>query len=257
MIRICFVGDVVGEPGRRMIKNVLPSFTRDNSIDLTIVNGENAAHGLGITAKICDEFFECGVDVITLGNHTFSSYDFLSMIEKYDNVIRPGNMGKAWPGKGTTAVKGVGVMNLMGQVGMQPCGDNPFDKADEYLDMFEKENVRVTVCDIHAEATSEKQAVGFYLDGRASLVVGTHTHVMTADSRVLNGGTGYITDLGMTGCIDSVIGMDILASLKRLKEKIPARYEPARGDAFMNGIIAEIDESTGICKGIRRFTEYE
>ena len=257
LIKICFVGDVVGEPGRRMIRNVLPSFASDNKADIVIVNGENAAHGLGITARMCDEFFSCGVDVITLGNHAFSSFEFMSFIGKYDNVVRPGNVSSSWPGKAFTVVKGVGVANLMGQVQMQPLCDNPFDEADEISRKFEETGVKVTVYDFHAEATSEKQAFGYYMDGRASLVLGTHTHVMTADSRVLSGGTGYITDAGMTGCIDSVIGMNIGTSLKRLREKLPARYEPASGDAFMNGILADIDETTGKCIGIRRFTEYE
>lgn len=240
------------------MKSVLPSFLASNNIDFCIVNGENAAHGLGITSKIADEIFSLGADAITLGNHTFSSADFVGTIKNYRNIARPANVSASWNGNDIVVVSkpcgDLGVINLMGQVGMIPC-DNPFTKADELIGKLNKDGIRDILVDFHAEATSEKNAMGHYLDGRASLVLGTHTHVATADERVLKGGTGFITDAGMTGVCDSVIGMDIDTSLRRLKDKLPAKYEPAEGEASVNGIIATVED--GKCLSIKRFSEYE
>lgn len=259
-MKICFIGDIVAAPGRRAVVNALPSFLASNDIDLCIANAENSAHGLGVSQRIIDELVKCGVDVITLGNHAFSNYEFISQINRYTNVVKPSNVSSSWPGpdivyaekKGKTAA----VINLLGQVGMTPFAEDPFTKADELIEKIRKEGIKHIIVDLHAEATSEKKAMGFYLDGRASLVIGTHTHVQTADEKVLEHGTGYITDAGMTGVTDSVLGMDIETSVRRLKDKLPARYDPAEGDASINGIIAELDDE-GRCTSVRRFTEYE
>ena len=259
-MNICFIGDIVAAPGRSAIRNALPGFLRSNDIDLCIANGENAAHGLGCSLKIVNEITECGVDIVTLGNHSFSNYEFLSQIGKLNNVVKPSNVSSAWPGNDIAYFEKNGqraaVINLMGQFQMNPCCNDPFTRADQLIEEIRGEGVKTIIVDFHAEATGEKLAMGHYLDGRVSLVVGTHTHVQTADERILKGGTGYITDAGMTGCTDSVLGMDIETSLRRLRDKIPARYEPAIGDGSINGIIVNVDND-GKCKGIRRFTEYE
>ncbi len=259
-MKVCFIGDIVAAPGRRAIVNALPSFLASNEIDLCIANAENSAHGLGVSQRIIDELIKCGVDVITLGNHAFSNYEFISQIGKFTNVVRPSNVSASWPGPDIVYVekagKKVAVINLLGQVEMTPFAEDPFTKADELVEKIKEQGIRHIILDFHAEATSEKKAMGFYLDGRASLVVGTHTHVQTADNKVLEHGTGYITDAGMTGVTDSVLGMDIETSVKRLKDKLSARYDPAEGDASINGVIAELDDE-GRCISVRRFTEYE
>lgn len=259
-MRICFIGDIVAAPGRRVIRHILPAFLRDNSIDICIANAENSAHGLGVSPKIIEELLSIGVDAITLGNHTFSNYDFYNMANRYPLVARPCNVNANWPGFDYVIVEKnghkLGVINLEGQVDIAPCGNNPFEKADEMITLLNSKGVSSIFVDFHAEATSEKIALGYYLDGRAAVVAGTHTHVQTADNRVLPNGTGYITDAGMTGCIESVLGMDIDVSIGRLKDKLNLRYEPADGEASMCGIIADID-ADGKCTYIKRFTEYE
>ena len=259
-MRLCFIGDVVGSSGRRALKAVLPGFLSSNGIDFCVINAENSAHGLGCSDKICSELRSLGADVITLGNHSFSNYDFLSKIDKLDYVVRPANVSKKWPGNDYVVVNKNGmslaVINILGQINIMPCGDNPFEAADDLIAKIHGMGIRTIFIDFHSETTSEKCAFGYYTDGRVSVVVGTHTHVQTADNKILPNGTGYITDAGMTGSADSVLGMDIDASIRRLKDKIPVRYEPANGPAFINGIIADIDID-GKCTGIRRFTEYE
>ncbi len=259
-MRICFIGDVVAAPGRRVIKNILPNFLASNNIDFCVVNAENSARGLGVSSRINEELFKCGVDVITLGNHTFSFHDFIYQADKDKRVIRPANVSPDWPGFDYAISekngKKLGVINLIGQVDITPVGENPFTNADRLVEIVKNEGADAVMIDFHAEATSEKIAFGYYMDGKASLVVGTHSHVQTADNRILPNGTGYITDAGMTGCVESVLGMDIEASLRRLKDKLPAKYEPAEGDAMMSGVIAEID-NIGRCISIKRFNEYE
>ncbi len=259
-MKILIVGDVCAAPGRRVLNKTLPDLIRRENIDFCIVNGENAAHGVGITPKIADEFFRLGADVITLGNHTFGSYEFLSQVGKYDNIVVPSNVGGKWPGNEYCIVEKngfkLGVINLLGQFAMNPIPDNPFNKAEELISRLKDEHVNGIVVDFHAEATAEKTAMGYLLDGRVSVVFGTHTHVQTADNRVLKGGTGYITDIGMSGCIDSVIGMEISRSLGRLKDKLPERYDPQEGEGVMCGVIASLDDE-GRCLEIRRFNEYE
>ena len=259
-MKILFVGDLVAAPGRRVIKQQLPSFIKDNEIDFCIVNGENAVHGLGISPKVADELFSLGADAITLGNHTFSFYDFVKQCNRYKNVVVPSNVSNKWPGSKYTIIEKKGfklaVFNLLGQVDMGMYCDSPFEKADEILDKLKEEKPNAIFLDFHAEATSEKQAMGYYLDGRVSVVVGTHTHVQTADDKILPQGTGYITDAGMTGCTDSIIGMDIDTSLRRFVYKLPAKYAPAEGEASMSGIICEVDYN-GRCSSISRFCIYE
>lgn len=259
-MRLCFIGDVVGSSGRRALKAILPGFLSSNGIDVCVINAENSTHGLGCSDKICSELRELGADVITLGNHSFSNYEFVGKIDKLDYVVRPANVSNNWPGKDYVIVEKNGhkiaVINLLGQINIFPGGNNPFESADELIKMINDMGIKSILVDFHSETTSEKCALGYYLAGRASVVVGTHTHIQTSDSRVLEGGTGYITDAGMTGSVDSVLGMDIETSIKRLKDKLPARYEPALGPAMINGIIADIDID-GRCTSIKRFTEYE
>ena len=239
---------------------VLPGFLSSNGIDVCVINAENSTHGLGCSEKICADLKTVGADVITLGNHAFSNYEFESKIDKIDYVVKPSNVSKSWPGNDIVTVERNGqkiaVINLLGQVNMQPVGNNPFEAADELIERINGMGIKSILVDFHSETTSEKCALGYYLAGRVSAVVGTHTHEQTSDCRVLDGGTGYITDAGMTGAVDSVLGMDIGISIKRLKDKLPARYEPAQGPAMINGVIADIDID-GKCTSIRRFTEYE
>jgi len=259
-LRLCFIGDIVGSSGRRALKAVLPGFLSSNGIDVCVINAENSAHGLGCSDKICAELKSLGADVITLGNHTFSNYEFLGKIDKLDYVVKPCNVSKSWKGNDIVTVEKNGqklaVINILGQVNMMPSADNPFEAADELISEIYDMGIRSILVDFHSETTSEKCAMGYYLAGKASVVVGTHTHVQTSDNRILDGGTGYITDVGMTGSVDSVLGMDIDTSIRRLKDKISVRYEPAMGPAMINGVIAEID-ADGRCTSFKRFTEYE
>lgn len=260
LLRLAFVGDVVALAGRRALKTILPSFLRNNNIDFCVVNGENTAHGLGISPKICSEIFSLGCDVITLGNHTFSNYDFLKEANKIPNVVRPSNSGANWPGNDYAIIRknnfSLGIINLLGQVDMGIYVDNPFSRALVLIDELKEKGVNAVLVDFHAEATSEKQAMGYYLDGKVLGVIGTHTHVQTSDERILPNGTLYITDAGMTGAVNSIIGMDISTSLSRFTKKLPNRYEPANGEAFMSGVIIDFDEK-GRGSAIRRFVEYE
>ena len=259
-MRLCFIGDIVGSSGRRALKAVLPGFLSSNGIDVCVINAENSAHGLGCSDKICAELKSLGADVITLGNHTFSNYEFLGKIDKLDYVVKPCNVSKSWKGNDIVTVEKNGqklaVINILGQINMMPSADNPFEAADELISKINDMGIRSILVDFHSETTSEKCAMGYYLAGKASVVVGTHTHVQTSDNRILDGGTGYITDVGMTGSVDSVLGMDIDTSIRRLKDKISVRYEPAMGPTMINGVIAEID-ADGRCTSFKWFTEYE
>lgn len=259
-MKLLFVGDVVASSGRRVLKQLLPEYIASNKIDFCVVNAENAAHGLGVSGKIIDEIHALGADVITLGNHTFSCYDFIREVKSAEGVVRPANTSRSWPGKDFIVVEKNGfslaVINLMGQVDMSIYSGSPFETADRLLQNSDIKKCNAVFVDFHAEATSEKQALGYYLDGRVSAVCGTHTHVQTADSRVLEHGTGYITDVGMSGCTESIIGMDVETSLTRFVDKLPAKYKPAEGPAFMCGAVMEIN-SDGRCLDIRRVCEYE
>lgn len=259
-LRICFIGDIVAYPGRRAVLGMLPDFLTDNSIDICIANAENSAGGLGVTSKICDSLFNVGVDCITLGNHTFSNFDFIKNAGRDKRIVRPSNVNPAWPGFDYAIVEKngdrLGVINLEGSIEITPAGSSPYEKADELIELLKGKGVNSIFIDFHAEATSEKAALAYHVAGRASVIAGTHTHVQTADERIIEGYTGFITDAGMSGCIRSIIGMDIDASLRRLRDKFPAKYESAEGDAYMCGIIAELDKN-GRCTSIKRFCEYE
>src|SRR5438045_2723318 len=255
-LRILFIGDVVGKSGRTAIAEHLPRLRAAWNLDFAIVNGENAAGGFGITEQIYHEFIDAGADVVTLGNHAWRQKEALVFITRVPALIRPLNFPKTQPGRGAMMVetkKGarVLVINAQGRVFMEPL-DDPFAAVDRELEACKLgAGADAIVVDFHAEATSEKQAMGHYCDGRASLVVGTHTHIPTADHRILAGGTGYMTDAGMTGDYDSVIGMDKEEPVARFVTGLPAaRYEPASGVACMSGVAVETDDATGLATRI-------
>ena len=251
--RILFVADVVGHPGREAVKAILPGLKAEFEPHVTVVNGENAAAGFGLTARLADELKGYGADVITSGNHVFAQKEFLAELPALERVIRPANFPPEAPGKGWCVVHAGGqevlVMNLMGRIFIDPI-DDPFRAADAIL--AEHPNVRISLCDMHAEATSEKTAMGWYLDGRVSAVVGTHTHIPTADARVLPGGTAYVTDVGMVGPRDGCIGMDKEAVLKRFLTGVPNRFVVASGPVTFNSVMVTISTSTGRATSIQR-----
>jgi metallophosphoesterase (TIGR00282 family) len=253
-VNILMVGDVFGEPGRAAVQKLLPRLRQEHRIDLTVVNVENAAAGAGVTPQIARSFLDWGVDVMTTGNHVWDKREIIEYIAKENLLLRPANFPAGTPGTGYVTVKAgphkVAVLNLMGRIFMNPI-DCPFRKADEVVPELRRETPIVLV-DMHAEATSESVAMGWYLDGRVTAVVGTHRHVQTADERVLPGGTAYITDLGMTGPIDSVIGVDRHIILQRFLTQMPIRFEPAKGPAALHGVVIAVDPDTGRATDIRR-----
>jgi len=251
-MRILFLGDVVGAAGRRVVKDNLPRLRRDLEIDFAIVNGENAAHGYGITDAICAELFAAGADVVTTGNHVWDRREIIPFIERERRLLRPHNYPVGTPGSGAAvfdsrAGRKVFVLHLMCRLHMDPL-DDPFALADAALEAHRLgETVDAAVIDIHGELTSEKTAMGHFADGRASLVVGSHTHVPTADARVLAHGTAFQTDAGMCGDYDSVIGMNKDMAIERFVTKMPTgRLEPAEGEATLCGVFAETDDRTGL-----------
>ncbi len=244
-MRILFLGDIVGKTGRDGVVRLLPGLRETLALDFVIVNGENAAHGFGITAKICDELFECGVDVISTGNHIWDQKEALSFIEREDRLLRPVNFPKGTPGKGaglyqTASGGSVLVVNVMGRLFMDPL-DDPFAAVERELEACPLGAAAdAIVIDVHAETTSEKNAMGHFADGSASLVVGTHTHIPTADTRILAGGTAYQTDAGMCGDYDSVIGMQKDEAVARFVRKYSLeRLRPADGQASVCGVVVE------------------
>ena len=251
--RLLFVADVVGHPGREAVKALLPGLKQELEVDLAVVNGENAAAGFGLTAKLVAELRESGADVITSGNHVFAQKEFVTELPSLERVTRPANFPPDAPGRGWCVVEARGqqvlVMNLMGRIFIDPI-DDPFRAADAIL--AEHREVRISLCDMHAEATSEKTAMGWYLDGRVSAVVGTHTHIPTADARVLPGGTAYVTDVGMVGPRDSCIGMDKDAVLKRFLTGVPSRFVVASGPVTFNSVLVTISTSSGQATSIQR-----
>ncbi|MEL0106186.1 MAG: TIGR00282 family metallophosphoesterase [Rhodospirillaceae bacterium] len=255
-MRILFCGDVVGKTGRKSILEHVPRLREEWKLDFVIVNGENAAHGFGITEKICKTFYDAGVDVITTGNHVWDQKEVLSYIKEDERLLRPLNYAEGSPGNGAgifEAADGrkVMVIHPMGRLFMELV-DDPFKAVDRTLDNHRLGvSADCIVVDIHAEATSEKMAMGHYLDGRVSMVVGSHSHVPTADAQILPGGTAYQTDLGMCGDYDSVIGMQKQTAVDRFVKKVPgARLEPAVGDATLCGVLLETDDETGLAQGI-------
>ena len=255
---ILFVGDLVGGLGRRALLGLLPGLRERLSPTFVVVNGENVAGGLGITPKIADELLEAGVDVITLGNHAYHRSEILPYLDREDRILRPANYLRSQPGHGTCIVErdGVrlGVVNLSGNVFMR-AGHPAFADADACVNELTKAGADHILVDFHAEATSEKVALGWHLDGRVTAVVGTHTHVATADGRVLPGGTAYITDVGMCGPWDSVIGVKKELVLDRFLTQRPVGFEPAKRDVHLQGVIIDVDDATGKARSIKRVQE--
>jgi len=256
-MKILFVGDIFGQPGRRIVKETLPKLIEEYSPDLVLANGENAAAGFGITPPLVEELLDLGIAVLTSGNHIWDKKEILPYLAEHSDsrLLRPANYPDGAPGRGLYVGKtatGIeyAVLNLQGRVFM-PSIDCPFRTADALLGRIAA-RVKIRIVDIHAEATSEKQALGWYLDGRVTAVVGTHTHVPTADETVLAGGTAYITDLGMTGPYDSVIGIEKQAIIQKFLNQIPGRFEVAKGDVRLSAVLIEADPEAGRALSIRR-----
>ncbi len=257
-MRILFIGDITGSPGRGAVKTLLPGIKKREEIDFVIANGENTAGGSGITPPLADELFSYGVEVLTSGDHIWKRKEIVDRIEQDRRILRPANYPTEAPGFGafvaeTKSKVKVGVINLIGRVFMQAV-ECPFRVAKQEISKMSND-ANIIVVDIHCEATSEKIAMGWYLDGTVSAVVGTHTHVQTADEKILPGGTAYITDTGMTGPFDSVIGRKKEQILTRFITQMPARFEMAEGDVQLHGVVIEIDEKTGKALSIKRLQE--
>ena len=255
-MRILFLGDVVGISGCSKIMNNLLDQIAINEIDFVIVNGENAAEaGVGITEEICKDFFKCGVNVITTGNHVWDQKEIMNFIDKENRLLRPKNLFEPAPGKGfeiytTSQNFRIGVLNLMGNVFMKKC-DDVFETSQKFIDKHKlKEDYDFLVVDFHGEITSEKNAIGHFFDGKATLVIGTHTHIPTNDTRVLKKGTAYQTDAGMCGDYDSVIGMNKDNSINRFMKKDSKKHFPAIGDATLSGVIVDCNIETGLANKI-------
>jgi metallophosphoesterase (TIGR00282 family) len=254
-MRILFVGDIVGKPGRRALRELLGKVIESYGIDFTIANGENAAGGMGITPAIALEIFEMGVDVLTTGNHIWAKKEIISFLNEEPRILRPANYPEQVPGKGSgifSSKQGqkIGVINLEGRVFMKHL-DCPFRAGEKEVEKLRKETLAIVV-DFHAEATSEKMAMGWFLNGGVSAVLGTHTHIQTCDDRILDEGTAYITDVGMTGPLDSVIGIRKQVALDRFLTQIPWKFDVASGEIELQGVMVEIDEKTGKSREIKR-----
>lgn len=251
-MRILFIGDILGRAGRTIVSERLPGLIRDWKLDCVVINGENAAGGFGITEAIFKEFLDAGADAVTLGNHSWDQREALVFIERAPQLVRPVNYPKGTPGRGAALVeakngKRVLVINAMGRIFMDPL-DDPFEAVEREITACPlKTGADAIIVDMHGEATSEKQSLGYYVDGRVSLVVGTHTHTPTADHQIFAGGTAYISDVGMTGDYDSVIGMAKEEPINRFLRRIPSeRFEPANGPATLCGIAVETNDATGL-----------
>ena len=258
-MNILIIGDVVGSPGRAIMKKALPKVFRRWDIEYCIANVENAAGGFGITRELADEITALGVDCMTSGNHIWDKKEIIPLIDHMPHLLRPANYPRDQPGKGSHVGRAkdsrvpVATLNLSGRVFMNGAIDDPFRMAKEEVERLRKETA-VIVVDVHGEASSEKTALGYFLDGTVSAVVGTHTHVQTADERILPKGTAYLTDVGMTGPHDSIIGVDIQAALGRFLTALPARFETATENARLNAVIVEADEQTGRATDIERLS---
>ncbi|MBA2370512.1 MAG: YmdB family metallophosphoesterase [Chloroflexi bacterium] len=250
-MRVLLVGDVVGKPGRRAVSQLLPQLRSELRIDLVVVNGENAAGGAGLTAEIAREIRDAGADVVSNGNHVWDQRQFKDEIGTLDFAIRPVNLPPNNPGRGWLIVKGALVVNAIGRVFMA-AADDPFRAVDALLDQLGEAAPKVRILDWHAEATSEKLAMGWHLDGRFSAVLGTHTHVPTADARILPGGTALLCDTGMVGPRDSILGVRPDIILERFRTGMPVRFQVAEGKVVFNSALVDIDERTGRAKSIER-----
>ena len=258
-MRILIIADIVGNPGRKAVRSFVPRLRTEHSIDFVIANGENAAGGIGMTRDTSEDIFASGVDVMTSGNHVYDKPEMMEYLPKEPRIVRAANFPNGAPGsplglyptpKGTVAL-----LTVLGRTFMKPL-DDPFQTARKKILEAREAGARVVIVDFHAEATSEKVALGWYLDGLASVVIGTHTHVPTADERVLPGGTAYCTDIGMTGPFDSVIGVEKQAAIHRFVTGLPVKFKPAGHDVRLCGVIVDVDEVSGKSTAIRRVMEY-
>jgi hypothetical protein len=254
-MKILFIGDIVGAPGREAIKRLLPQIKKEYSIEFTIANIENAAGGVGVTPRIVDELWSYDLDILTTGDHVWNRREILTIIDSEDKLLRPANFPEGIPGKGYCIIENqgrkLGVVNLQGRVFMAPVVRCPFRVAIENIEKI-KSKTPIILVDVHAEATSEKIAMGHFLDGQVSAVVGSHTHVQTADEKILSQGTAYITDVGMSGPCDSVIGQRKDKIIERFLTGMPVRFEVASGDVQLQGVIIDIEERTGKASSIQR-----
>lgn len=254
-MRVLILGDVMGRPARRVVRDLVPSLIQKEEIDLVVANAENSAGGMGVDIKSAKELLSAGVQVLTSGNHIWKKKEIYPFLDEQESLIRPANFPSGAPGKGWCVWQHNGlralVINVQGRVFMPNHVDDPFRCVDEILKQQGSQS-RVVIVDMHAEATSEKYAMGWYLDGRVSLVFGTHTHVQTADERILPAGTAYITDVGMCGPFDSVIGMEKETVIRGFITQLPRQFEVAQENVVLQGVIADIDEENGKAKAIRR-----
>ena len=256
-MNVLFVADIFGSPGRRAVRDLVPELVTSMGIDFLIANVENAASGFGVTKEIIEEMKGLGVEAMTSGNHIWDRKEALPLLDQEPLLLRPHNYPPGVPGRGvhifkTKAGVSVGILNLMGRVFMREL-DCPFRAADREVALLRELTPNIIV-DFHAEATAEKIALAYYLDGRVSAVLGTHTHVQTADERILSGGTGFITDAGMTGPHDSIIGVRKEQAIQKFLNLLPTRFEPATGDTKLQGVILDIDDSNGRCRHIERIS---
>ncbi len=256
-MKILFIGDIVGKPGRRAVRELVPSIMAENKVDCLIANCENAAAGFGVTREVVDELLQSRVDILTSGNHIWDKKEVLDFIGDYDSLLRPANYPAGTQGRGSIVIPAqsgdnVAVLNLSGRIFMQPL-DCPFRVAERELEKI-KDRAKIIIVDFHAEATSEKKAMGWFLDGRVSAVLGTHTHVQTADEEIQPGGTAYISDVGMTGPFDSVIGIRREEILQRFLTQVPNKFDVARGDVRLQAVILDIDVESGKCLAVERRT---
>ena len=259
-MNVLFIGDIMGEPGRRVILKHLSKVIQEHQIDVVIGNGENAAGGFGITQEVAEDLFDLGLSVITLGNHAWDKREALEYLQKEQRVIRPANYPDGVPGKGTCVVETIhgerlGILQLMGRVFM-PMVDCPFRVAERELAQLTTQTHCILV-DMHAETTSEKMAMGYFLDGKVSAVLGTHTHVQTADEQILPQGTGYLTDVGMTGPVQSVIGMKPNLVIQKFLTQLPKRFEVATGPSVLSAAVLSLNYSTGKTTHITRLRVFE
>jgi 2',3'-cyclic-nucleotide 2'-phosphodiesterase len=255
-LNVLCIGDIVGRPGKRIVADNLAAIIKEHQIDCVIANAENSAGGSGLTYQIYEKLLKYGVNMITLGDHVFKKKDIIAVLEKNDNIARPANFSAHAAGKSFAIYKTskgpvIAVVPLIGRIFMKPA-DSPYDRIDELLPKLAQQ-VDIVIVEIHAEATSEKVSMGYYLDGRVSCVFGTHTHVVTADEKILPKGTGYITDVGMTGAHHSVLGRRIESVLKNFRTRMPCPFEIATEDLRLNGVLVTIDSSTKRAEKISRF----
>lgn len=257
-MKVFFIGDIFARPGRLILANQLDKLKNTYGWDICIANAENAAGGKGISYVTADEIFNCGIDAITLGNHAWTRKEIFNFIDSCNKMVRPANFPKNVPGKSRLIIEKngikLGLVNLIGRVYMDVQSDCPFQAADREI-LILRQQCQSIIIDFHAEATSEKMALAYYLDGRVSAVLGTHTHVQTADERVLENGTAYISDVGMTGPMDGIIGVDKTQIIQKFITGLPGRFEPAEGRTCLNGVIVNIDDKTGKALEIKRISE--